>query len=136
MQKISKFEHLGTRSFPTELAIADAIDFHNSIGTDRKAARLRYLKEYWTDQVKDIPEIYFNTSLKKEHSGGISNFGLNNWEPRKLGSTLTNTYQLYNTVITHKDIKGVRISPNVFTSLDELDYLAEVITKLAKEGGK
>ena len=131
--KISKFEHLGTRSFPIELAIADAIDFHNSIGTPRKAARLRYLKEYWTDQVKDIPGVYFNTSLKKEHSGGIANFGLEGWEPGELGNTLTGQYQLYNTAINHKDIKGVRISPNVFTSLEELDYLAETIAKLAKE---
>ncbi|MEZ4826101.1 MAG: aminotransferase class V-fold PLP-dependent enzyme [Bacteroidia bacterium] len=130
---ITKFEHLGTRSFPLELAVSDAIDFHNMIGTPRKEARLRYLKEYWTRQVSDIPSLKFNTSLAPEHSCGIANFILEGWEAVELGNELTNNYNIYITTSTHQDVKGVRISPNVFTSTDELDYLAEVILKLSKQ---
>ncbi|MDX2246252.1 MAG: aminotransferase class V-fold PLP-dependent enzyme [Bacteroidia bacterium] len=130
---ITKFEHLGTRSFPLELAVSDAIDFHNYIGTARKEARLRYLKEYWTNQVKIIPNIRFNTSLAPEHSCGIASFLLEGWDPVDLGNELTNNYNIYVTATSHDDVKGVRISPNVFTSTEELDYLAEIIHKLSKQ---
>lgn len=131
--RITKFEHLGTRSFPLELAVSDAVDFHTLIGTPRKEARLRYLKEYWTEQVKDIPSIRFNTSLAPQHSCGIASFLLEGWTPVDLSNELTNTYNIYVTQSTHEDVKGVRISPNVFTSTEELDYLAEVIHKLSKQ---
>ncbi|MEZ4771926.1 MAG: aminotransferase class V-fold PLP-dependent enzyme [Bacteroidia bacterium] len=130
---ITKFEHLGTRSFPLELAVSDAIDFHNMIGTPRKEARLRFLKESWTNQVKDIPDIHFNTSLEPQHSCGIASFLLDGWNPVDLSNELTNTYNIYVTQSTHEDVKGVRISPNVFTSTEELDYLAAVIHKLSKQ---
>lgn len=134
--KITKFEHMGTRSFPIELGIGEAIRFHQGIGIQRKHERLLYLKEYWTDQVKDLPEIKFFTSLNRDYACGITNFTLHNWDPIKLGVVLTNEYQLYNTVTRHKDIHGIRISPHVYTSLEDLDHLARTIKKLAKEGPK
>lgn len=130
--QISKFEHTGTRSFPIELAISDAIDFHNGIGTDRKNARLHYLKEYWTQQVADIPELKFHAQPTSEHTCGIINFSMEGWEPQKLSSVLVNQHRLYVTANRHKDVAGVRISPNVYTNLDELDYLVEILHKLAK----
>ena len=132
--KIAKFEHLGTRSFPIELGIGEAIRFHQGIGTERKWKRLLYLKKYWTEQLKDIPEVEFYTSLDPSYACGICNFGLSNWKAGDLGRVLTNQYQLYNTVTGHPDIKGVRISPHVYTSLDDLDHLVRTVKKLAKEG--
>ncbi|HAE12728.1 MAG TPA: aminotransferase, partial [Bacteroidetes bacterium] len=62
-EDIRKFENLGTRSFPIEQAIGQAVDFHMMIGPERKEARLRYLKDYWTSKVKDLPGVFLNTSL-------------------------------------------------------------------------
>lgn len=131
--KISKFEHLGTRSFPVELGIADAISFHNGIGTARKSARLRYLKDYWVKQVLDLPQFSLNTSLNPAFSCGIANFSLEDWTPSDLSRELLLTYGIYVTATNHKDISGVRISPNVFTSLTELDHLAETIKTIANK---
>lgn len=133
-EDISKFEHLGTRSFPIELGIGEAIEFHRGIGTQRKWERLLYLKKYWTEQVMDIPEIQFNTSLNPDFACGITNISLSNWESGKLGQVLTDQYRLYNTVTGHKDITGVRISPHVYTSLGDLDHLVRTLKKLAKTG--
>ncbi|MEM7372205.1 MAG: aminotransferase class V-fold PLP-dependent enzyme [Bacteroidota bacterium] len=131
--KITKFEHLGTRPFPIELAISDAIAFHNGIGTARKSARLRYLKEYWVNQVKDVAGFSLNTSMKPESSCGIANFSLANWGAGDLSRELLLTYGIYVTATNHKDVSGIRISPNVFTSLKDLDHLASSIKLLAQE---
>ncbi|MEW6470406.1 MAG: aminotransferase class V-fold PLP-dependent enzyme, partial [Bacteroidota bacterium] len=62
-EDIRKFESLGTRSFASEMAIGNAIDFHNAIGSKRKEARLRYLKNYWVEKVKTLPGIKFYAPL-------------------------------------------------------------------------
>lgn len=127
---ITKFEHLGTRSFPTELAISHALDFHNMIGGERKAARLRYLRNYWTSRVADLPAIRFMAKCEDAHTGSIANFSIEGKEARKIGDQLLREFNIYTTTTNHKDVKGVRISPNVFTSLEELDELVRVIKLL------
>ena len=134
VDQISKFEHLGTRSFPVELSISHAIEFHDLIGGERKAARLRYLRDYWTHQVKDLPGIRFMTKLDDLHSGSITNFAIEGHKPQKLGSDMFRLFNIYTTNTNHKDVKGVRISPNVFTSLAELDEFVRVL-KLIHSGG-
>ena len=133
--KITKFEHLGTRPFPNELAIGEAIRFHQAIGTQRKLARLQYLKQYWTEKVMDLPRIKFFTALEPHLSCGIANFTITGMDPAKLGNTLTNKYLLYNTVTHHPEIKGVRISPHVYTTLKDLDHLVFAIRELATKSG-
>jgi selenocysteine lyase/cysteine desulfurase len=86
---IRKFEVLGTRSFPIEQSIGQALQFHNSIGTRRKEERLRYLKNYWAEKVKDLPRFKLNTSLKPEFSCALANFGIEGKEPGAVESTLS-----------------------------------------------
>ncbi|RMG61589.1 MAG: aminotransferase class V-fold PLP-dependent enzyme [Bacteroidetes bacterium] len=131
---ITKFEHLGTRSVPMEIAISDAIDFHDLIGTARKGARLQYLKRYWVEQVRDTPGFHLYSSLDPAHGAGLTTFSLDGWTPAELSSALTNQYHLYVTAFDHRDVAGVRITPHVYTRLEDLDYLAETIRKLAQEG--
>jgi selenocysteine lyase/cysteine desulfurase len=132
--KISKFEHIGTHSFPSELAISEAIDFHNTIGTPRKEARLRYLKNYWTQKLQDLPGLRLLTSSQDRFSCGIATFQLEGWDAVPLGGRLLGKYQLYTTAFNHDEVKGIRISPNVYTSLQELDMLVKAVKELAAEG--
>jgi len=129
--KMSKFEHLGTRSFPAELAINEAIDFHNGIGIQRKEARLRYLKDYWANAVKDVPKVKFNTSLKKEFSCGLCHFSIEGMKAADMHKALFDDYKIYTTNITHDEFEGIRITPHVYTKLSDLDRLAEAIRKIA-----
>ncbi|MEL7532251.1 MAG: aminotransferase class V-fold PLP-dependent enzyme [Bacteroidota bacterium] len=134
--KISKFEHLGTRPFPNELAISEAIDFHDLIGTPRKEARLRYLREYWISKLKEVEGFRLLSPSKKEFSCGIGTFQLENWDPVKLSSTLVNYHQIYVTAFPHEAVQGVRISPHIYTSLKDLDLLVEAVKKIAAESKK
>ncbi|GIV34540.1 MAG: isopenicillin-N epimerase [Chitinophagales bacterium] len=128
--KISKFEHLGTRSFPAELAINEAIDFHNGIGAARKEARLRYLKNYWAEAVRNLPRVRFHTSLKKEFSCGLCSFSIEGLKADVLHHRLFDEYRIFTTVVRHKDFEAVRVTPHVYTKLRELEQLIKAIKEI------
>lgn len=128
--KMSKFDHLGTRSFPAELAISDAIDFHNGIGIKRKEARLRYLKNYWANAVSDSKKVIFNTSLKEEFSCALCNFDIDGKDPNEVYQILFKDHKLFTTTIFHDEFRGIRITPHVYTSIDNLDRLINAIKKI------
>ncbi|MEI6816167.1 MAG: aminotransferase class V-fold PLP-dependent enzyme, partial [Bacteroidota bacterium] len=129
---IRKFEHLGTRSFPIELAIGNSIDFHNGIGSKRKEERLRYLKNYWAEKVGRFPKVKFNTSLMDNQSCAICNFTIEGMEPAKIHEELFSKYKIYTTTITHDEFKGVRITPHVYTKIKDLDFFVSAVEKIAK----
>ena len=124
---IRKFEALGTRSFPIEQAIGQAIDFHNMIGSERKEARLRYLKDYWVNQVADLPTVHMNTTVNPKFSCGIANIGIEGKDPVELDQYLFKNYNIHSVAITWENIKGVRIAPHVYTSISDLDRLVRGI---------
>jgi len=126
-EKIEKFEHLGTRSFPAEMAIGHAIDFHRGIGGQRKAARLRYLSDYWVSQVKDLPKIRFNTSFREGSYGAIVNFAIDGMSAVEIQKELFRDYRIYTIAIDHEEVKGVRVSPHIYTTLNDLDTLITAI---------
>jgi len=130
--KISKFDHLGTRSFPAELAINDAIDFHNGIGIARKEARLRYLKNYWAERVKDLPKVVLNTSLEDNFSCAIGVFNIEGMQLDDIYNTLFKKHKLLTTTMYHDEFVGIRVSPNVYNSLDDMDRLVEAVEEMTK----
>ncbi|MEZ5013106.1 MAG: aminotransferase class V-fold PLP-dependent enzyme [Chitinophagales bacterium] len=129
---IRKFEHLGTRSFPIEYAIANAIDFHMMIGPEIKEARLRYLKDHWVEQVKNETGFHLNTSLDPRFSCAIANFSIEGKELDTITSTLFNTYNFHTVGINWENIHGVRVAPHVYTSIQELDAFAQAIKNIIR----
>ena len=129
---IRKFEHLGTRPFYIEEAIDKAIDFHDMIGSKRKEERLLYLKNYWMNKVKDQPKVKLHTSFKKEFGCAIGLVSVEGKEPGALDSFLWDKYKIHAVGINWENIHGVRITPNVYTSIKNLDNLVEGITSFAK----
>ncbi|MEO0468224.1 MAG: aminotransferase class V-fold PLP-dependent enzyme [Bacteroidota bacterium] len=128
---MSKFEHLGTRSLGVELAINDAIRFHEGIGIARKQSRLNYLKKYWTERVADIPRLSFTSIPNAANTCAICSFNLEGWKPLDLHNALLRKYSLYTTALLDV-VPGVRVSPQVYTSLNELDTLVKAIHELAE----
>lgn len=129
---IRKFEALGTRPFFIEQAIEKAIDFYQMIGAERKEARLFYLKNYWIEQVKDLPDIVINTPMKKGFSCAIGNIGFANKKPEDLDNFLFEKHKIHTVAINWEKIKGVRITPNVYTTLENLDKLVKGIRQFAE----
>ncbi len=131
---IRKFEEIGTHSAAMRLAIGEAVLFHNAIGGKRKEARLRYLSRYWMNKIKDIPKIGFNTSFDDAQSCAIANFKIEGIDPVKIGDYLMAKHKIFTTPIVHEEFTGIRITPNVYTTLWELDRFCEVVAGIAKNG--
>ena len=127
---ISRLNHIGTHPVHTDLAIADAIDFHNMIGAERKEARLRYLQLYWTDRVRNMPHIILNTPADPVRSCAIANVGVKGIKPGELGDTLFKKYRIYTAPIDGASVHGCRITPNVYTTTADLDVLVKALTEL------
>jgi isopenicillin-N epimerase len=131
---IRKFEEIGTHSAAMRLAIGEAVLFHNAIGGKRKEARLRFLARYWMNKLKEIPKVGFNTSFDEAQSCAIGNFKIDGIDPGKLGSYLMAKHKIFTTPIVHEEFSGIRITPNVYTTLWELDRFVEIVADVAKNG--
>ena len=131
---IRKFEEIGTHSAAPKLAIGEAMLFHNGIGGRRKEARLRYLSRYWMDKLKDIPGVRFNTSFDPNQMCAIANVQIEGLDQGKIGSYLFSKHHIFTTPIVHEEFQGLRITPNLYTTLTELDRFCEVMAEVARKG--
>jgi selenocysteine lyase/cysteine desulfurase len=131
---IRKFEEIGTHSAAPKLAIGEALVFHNAIGGKRKEARLRYLSRYWMNKLKDVPKIRFNTSFDPNQSCAIANVHIEGTDPKAVTKYLFDKHHIFTVAIVHAEFQGIRITPNLYTTLSELDRFCEVMTGIAKSG--
>jgi selenocysteine lyase/cysteine desulfurase len=131
-ENIRKFENLGTRSFPIEQAIGQALNFQLAIGNDRKEARLRYLKDYWAKEAIKIPKIIMNTPLTDDHSCALAHIGIEGMEAGQFESKLFEKFKIHTSPVKYENLNGVRITPHVYTATRELDKLLEGINYISK----
>jgi selenocysteine lyase/cysteine desulfurase len=130
---IRKFENIGTRSFPIEQGIGEAINFHEGIGSKRKEERIRYLKDYWATRVKDVPKVKLHTSLDSKYSCAICGVSIDGMTPGELDTELFNQYKIHTVGIVYENISCVRVTPHVYTRLDDLDKLVDAIGEIASK---
>jgi selenocysteine lyase/cysteine desulfurase len=128
---IRKFETLGTRSFPIEMAIGYSLDLHNLIGTARKQQRLHYLKNYWMDRVKNLPGIRLQTSAHPDWACAIGVFGFEGKKPLEIVNQLFKDQKIHAVAIEWEKVVGVRVTPNVYTTEEDVEKLVKGIKKIA-----
>ena len=128
---IMRLNHIGTHPVHSDLAINDAIDYLESIGIERKQNRLRYIQRYWSDKLRFKNNIIINTPTEIQRSCGIANIGMKNKTPDELSKILFNEYSIFTVAIDYANVKGCRITPNIYTNEEELDYFVESIIKIA-----
>ena len=128
---IRKFESLGTRSFAAEHAIEQAINFHEYIGAERKQARLFYLKDYWSTKAKkEVPGIHFHTSFKAAYSCGICTVSFDGLDIQKVANALYGgPHKIHTGIVKQDKLRGIRISPNVYTLERDLDILVNELKR-------
>jgi selenocysteine lyase/cysteine desulfurase len=129
---IRKLNHTGTHPVHTDLTIQDAIAFHQTIGIERKEARLRYLQNYWTGQVRGVPNVVLNTPEDPRRSCAIANVGIAGIKPGDLSKTLLEQYRIWTVAIDGAGVHGARITPHLFTSTADLDALVAALKELAR----
>lgn len=131
---ISRLNHTGTHPVHTDLTINDAIDYLDMIGLNRKEKRMRYLQRYWSDQLRDVENVVINTPIEAHRSCGIANVGISYMKPKDLAKNLLEEFKIFTVSINRENVQGCRITPNVYTTTDELDQFVSAIKTMASRG--
>lgn len=129
---IRKLNHRGTHPIHSDLTLATAIAFHETIGASRKLARLRHLQSYWTSKVSVLPNIRLNTPADPARTCAIANVGVEGIAPAQLAAMLMDRYGIYTVAIDRGTVQGVRVTPQLYTSIAELDALVAALTAIAR----
>ena len=128
---IRKFEVLGTRSFPIEQGIGEAINFHEAIGARRKQERIFYLKNYWATRVRQIPGVKLHTSLDPKFSCAICGVSIEGMTPTAFMTTLFDRYKIHTVAIDYEQIHCIRVTPHVYTTIADLDKFVGAMGDIA-----
>jgi selenocysteine lyase/cysteine desulfurase len=132
---IRKFEHYGTHPEPIWLAAGEAVTFHHGIGAKRKEERLRYLKNYWAGALEKLPGVKILTSFDPAQSCGIGTFLVENMDMSRLSQVLFEKHKVYQSVFTlPEEVRTIRVTPSIYTTLRELDIFIEVTANYIKNG--
>jgi selenocysteine lyase/cysteine desulfurase len=133
-EDIRKFEEIGTHPAANHNAIAEALTFHEGIGIERKAARLRYLKERWARRLETNKGVRVLTPYDPQQSCGLALFNVEGVDPVKLGAHLWERHHIIVTPIVHDEFRGIRVTPNVYTTINEIDMFCDAVEKAIRTG--
>ena len=132
---IRKFEEIGTHPAANHNAIAEALTFHEGIGIERKAARLRYLRDRWAKRLAANPKIRLHTNLDPAQSCAIGTVQITGVPTPKVVARLWEKWRIIATPIVHAEYEGARITPNVYTTLEEIDTFAAAMEEICAKSG-
>jgi selenocysteine lyase/cysteine desulfurase len=133
-ENIRKFEEVGTKPVANHNAISEALTFHETIGPERKAARLRYLKSLWTQRLGRLPGVTIYTSSDPEQSCGLGTFSLEGKKGPAISDELWKRQRILAAPIEIKQLSGVRVTPNVYTTVQEINIFCDVMEKIIRGG--
>ena len=128
---IKKLNHLGTNPVHVHLAINNALDYIDWIGIKRKEKRLKELQNHWIQNLKNVSNVEINTPLSFSKSFGIGNIGIKDMSPKIMADQLLKKFNIFTVAIDYANVKGCRITPNIYNSIDEIEIFIEAVRKLA-----
>ncbi|MBK9259099.1 MAG: aminotransferase class V-fold PLP-dependent enzyme [Polyangiaceae bacterium] len=134
---IRKFEEIGTHPEANTLAIAEALAFHQAIGGARKEARLIHLRDLWCKRLLASGRVRLHTSLKAHPAKlacGIATFQVEGIDPVKLQAYLWSEHRILTVAIVHQQFQGVRVTPSVYTTPDEIDRFCSAVERVIAKG--
>ena len=131
---IRKFEEVGTHPCPNILAIADALTFHQGIGPENKAARLVYLRDRWARPAVEHPKVRLHTSFEPGRACGIATVQVQGVDSREMAEHLWKEQRIFTVGIKHDEFEGIRVSPSVYSTIEEVDRFRDALLQVADRG--
>ena len=132
---IRKFEDVGTHQAAPHNAVAEALRFRATVGQRAISARLRYLTERWVRSLSGVPGIRLYNRFEPAHTCGIATVGVDGLEPRHISEELRTRFGIICRPVTHPACQGVRASPHIYNTIEEIDLFVEGIATLNRERG-
>jgi selenocysteine lyase/cysteine desulfurase len=129
---IRKFEEIGTHPAANHDAISEALIFNENIGIDRKAARLRYLRDRWAHRLAQNPNCKTLHSEDPAQSCGIGFLSFKGADAQKIQTALWTKYSILTAYVPHEEFTGLRITPHIYSTLGDIDYFADMVEKELK----
>ena len=134
-ENIRKFEEIGTHPASQRNAVTEALTFHESLGAERKAERFRYLRKRWANRLRDLPGVKILNSEDPEQSCAIGFISVDGFEARIFSAYLWEKHRIWTVgVVMPGEYQGLRITPNVYTTLEEIDTFSDVMESIIKRG--
>ena len=90
------------------------------------------VKDYWAEKAVKLPKAKLSTSLKPQYSCAIANIGFEGWQAQQIEGKLFDKYKIHTVSIIHEKVNGIRVTPNVYTNIQDLDFLVKGLTEIAK----
>jgi len=131
---IRKFEEIGTHPAANHNAIAEALNFYEAIGPERKAARLRFLRDRWAKRRETGSGVKILTPYDPAMSCGLASFTPAALDVAKVGAYLYDKHKIIVTPIVHPEFNCIRVTPNVYTTLGDIDRFADTMEDVLKKG--
>ncbi len=132
---IRKYEEIGTHPVANHNAVAVSLAFHRSIGAERKIARLRFLRDRWIKRLAgETDRLRMLTATGPNTNGAIATFRIEGMDMQKLTGWLWANHKIAVGGQGHPEIMGIRVTPNVYTSLDEIDRFCDKVVIAVKQG--
>ncbi|MDX1501211.1 MAG: aminotransferase class V-fold PLP-dependent enzyme [Thermoanaerobaculia bacterium] len=131
---VRKFEEIGTHPAANYLAIAEALTFNLGIGLERKAARMVYLRDRWARRLQEQSRVRLHTSLAPGFAAGIATFQVDGVDSMELADHLWSRHRILTVAIRHPEFEGIRVSPSVYTTVEEIDRFAEAVEQVLRGG--
>jgi selenocysteine lyase/cysteine desulfurase len=119
-----------------EPASLPALAPHRTLGAARKAARLRYLASHWRARAAAVlPGARFYTAGDPSLGLGLTVVELPGMDPREVQRRLRQRDRILVQAMAGNarapEIRGVRVSPNVYTTPAELDRFVAALARVA-----
>jgi isopenicillin-N epimerase len=139
---IRKFESIGTHPWAIRAALGEALAYHQAIGAERKAARLRYLTLRWANALKKYPRVRVLTDLSEPaQAWAVAGVNIEGIDVRSLAKFLRQNYRIISVPLVGGappnqvfDYQALRVSPNIYTTLEEIDTFVEAMEDAVKNG--
>ena len=138
---IRKFEEIGNSPAGAKAAIAEALAFHHALGAERKAARLRYITMRWADRLKQHRRIIIHSNLEPGQTWGLACVAIDGVDSSALAAHLWGQHRIIVSVVGREDpsdaslsYRGLRITPNIYTTLREVDTFVDAMEDVAERG--
>jgi selenocysteine lyase/cysteine desulfurase len=126
-----KFEVFGQRDDPRVAALEASVDFLLLMGMPAVEARVRALAAHAKTQLKALPQVELKTNLEPALSGGVVKFKMRNMPTKQAYDTLWEKHRLAIALTASGDAEGLRFSPHVYNSIEQIDRAVAAVKALA-----